>query len=85
MDTKSDSDVAKSGDRGWFTVAEVAAEYGYTTRASAMTAVRAGNFPVPTYRLGKRVVVDAEVHRLFFRQKREEALAAMAKRVRPHG
>lgn len=72
-------------DRNWFHLHEVATEYGYSSLASAQAAVRGGTFPVPTYKLGRRIVVDVDVHAAFFRRKRQEGLQELVRREATHG
>ncbi len=50
------------------------------TVKSAHNCLLLATFPVPTYKLGKRRVVDKVVLTEFFRVKREEGLACLAKR-----
>ncbi|AEY69579.1 excisionase [Burkholderia phage vB_BceS_AH2] len=47
------------------------------TLESARNAVAAGRFPVPTYKLGKLIVIDRAVHEEFFASKRRAGLLAL--------
>lgn len=61
-------------DRPWRTVAEIYEQLGYRSLKAAQNAVSAGNFPVPTYLLAGKRVVDVEVVNAFFASHREDGL-----------
>jgi len=63
-------------DVPWLPLKEVCHQYGMTIGA-AYNAIKAGRFPVPTFKVGKFYAIDKEVHAEFFRQKREAGLAAL--------
>lgn len=60
-------------DRPWLTLAEAAPRFGLSVGA-ARNKVADESFPVPTYKLGGRRVVDKAVIEEFFRLRREEGL-----------
>lgn len=60
----------------WVALKDVHHEYGMTLE-SARNAIAAGRFPVPTYKLGKLIVIDRVVHEEFFASKREAGLLAL--------
>jgi hypothetical protein len=66
-------------DLPWMPLAECARQLGMTVK-SAHNCLLLATFPVPTYKLGKRRVVDKGVMAEFFRLKREQGLAYLAKR-----
>ncbi len=66
-------------DLPWMTLEECARQLGMTVK-SAHNCLLMETFPVPTYKLGKRRVVDKGVMAEFFRLKREQGLADLAKR-----
>ena len=61
----------------WVAVMVVYRQYGYKSASAARNAVAAGRFPVPTYKLGKLIVIDRLVHEGFFSKHRESGLLAM--------
>jgi hypothetical protein len=65
-----------SEDLTWVALKDVHKQYGMTLGA-ARNAIAAGRFPVETYKLGKLIVIDKEVHARFFREKRESGLRAL--------
>lgn len=60
----------------WHALKDVCQHYGMTYE-SALNAVKANRFPVPTYKLGRKVVVDKVVHETFFKNQREAGLCAL--------
>lgn len=60
----------------WVAVEDVCHMYGLTF-ASAKNKILAGTFDVPTYKVGKKLVIDREVHETYFRLMRERGLAAL--------
>lgn len=63
-------------EKPWIELSEICEQYGITFRAAKFK-VDNGSFPVPTYRVGKKIVVDREVHKRFFELKREAGLLAL--------
>lgn len=61
----------------WVEVREVCHLYGVTFE-TAKNKIAAGTFDVPTYRVGKKLVIDREVHVTYFRLLREAGLRALA-------
>lgn len=60
----------------WYPVDDVCEQYGLTF-PSAKHAIAEGRFPVPTYKVGRRLVVDKVVHREYFNAKRAAGLLAL--------
>ncbi len=52
--------------------------FGYKPN-SAKNKIAEGSFPVKTYKLGRRIVVDRAVVDAWFDARRQEGLAALAK------
>lgn len=63
-------------DIPWVAVEDVCGLYGVTYE-TAKNKIGAGTFPVQTYKVGKRHVIDRMVHDEYFRQQRERGLAAL--------
>jgi len=61
----------------WVALKDVHQHYGFSSLGAARNAVAAGRFPVPTYKMGRLIVIDKVVHDEFFRRKREAALRAL--------
>lgn len=51
--------------------------FGYASLNSMYHSIARGNFPVSTYKVGRRIVADKEVVREFFATRREEGLAKL--------
>lgn len=66
-----------SDDRAWHYLKDVYQQYGYGSASAAYNAVAAGNFPVPTYKLSRYIVIDKAVHIEFFERHRREGLAIL--------
>jgi hypothetical protein len=66
-------------DLPWIPLAECARQLGMTVK-SAHNCLLMETLPVPTYKIGKRRVVDKGVMAEFFRLKREQGLETLAKR-----
>jgi predicted DNA-binding transcriptional regulator AlpA len=66
-------------ERPWLGLKEVAELFGMTL-GSARNAIAEQRFPVPTYKLGKRVVADRAVVEQFFASRRAEGLKAITRR-----
>lgn len=62
-----------TGDELFFTLPELIELFQYKTVGAARVAIHKGTFPVPTYRLGRRVVADAVVVKQYFAEKRHLA------------
>lgn len=60
----------------WVAVEEVCSMFGITY-PTAKNKIAMGTFPVPTYKVGKRHVIDRVVHEEFFKQQRERGLALL--------
>lgn len=67
-------------ERPWLGLKEVADLFGMTL-GSARNAIAEQRFPVPTYKLGKRVVADRAVVEAFFATRRAEGLKAITRRA----
>lgn len=60
----------------WVAVEDVCLMYGLTY-ASAKNKIGNGTFPVKTYKVGKKHVIDRAVHEEYFRRQREAGLRAL--------
>jgi predicted site-specific integrase-resolvase len=60
----------------WVDVKNVCHLYG-VSYGTAKNQIAAGSFPVRTYKVGKKHVIDRVVHEAYFRLKRDEGLAAL--------
>lgn len=60
----------------WVAVEDVCHMYG-VTYATSKNQISAGTFPVPTYKVGKKHVIDRTVHESYFAHMREVGLAAL--------
>lgn len=67
-------------ERPWLGLKELAELFGMTL-GSARNAIAEQRFPVPTYKLGKRVVADRAVVEAFFASRRAEGLKAVTRRA----
>lgn len=63
-------------ERPWVYVKDVCDWFGVTYE-TAKNQIYAEVFPVPTYKVGNRSVIDREVLRLYFERKRDEGLASL--------
>jgi predicted DNA-binding transcriptional regulator AlpA len=66
-------------ERPWIALKELADLFGMTL-GSARNAIAEQRFPVPTYKLGKRVVADRHVVDAFFATRRAEGMKAVTRR-----
>jgi predicted DNA-binding transcriptional regulator AlpA len=66
-------------ERPWLGLKEVAELFGMTL-GSARNAIAEQRFPVPTYKLGKRVVADRAVVEQFFASRRADGLKQITRR-----
>jgi hypothetical protein len=66
-------------DRPWRSIAEIYHQFGYKSVKAAQNAVSAGRFPVDSYVLAGRRVVDAQVVDAFFTAHREKGLKQLTK------
>lgn len=66
-------------DRPWIALKELADLFGMTL-GSARNAIAEQRFPIPTYKLGKRVVADRAVVEHFFSSRRQEGLKVVTRR-----
>ena len=64
-------------DRPWRTIAEIYPLLGYKSLKAAQNAVSAGRFPVKTYVLSGKRVVDLVVVETFFADHREAGLTEL--------
>lgn len=60
----------------WVAVKDVCRMYGLAY-PSAKNSINAGTFPVPTYKVGKTIVIDRAVHETYFRHMREVCLSKL--------
>ncbi len=61
-------------DPPWFSIDQVYPVLGYRNRRAAVRAIRIGTFPLPTYLIGRKRVVDREVSLVFFKRHRMQGL-----------
>lgn len=66
-------------ERPWIALKELADLFGVTL-GSARNAIAEQRFPVPTYKLGKRVVADRAVVEQFFAARRADGLKQITRR-----
>lgn len=64
-------------DSPWIAVEEVCESHYGVNYATAKNKIAAGTFPVLTYKMGKRHVIDRAVHEEYFRLQREAGLLAL--------
>ncbi len=67
-------------ERPWIALKELADLFGMTL-GSARNAIAEQRFPIPTYKLGKRVVADRTVVEHFFATRRQEGLKVVTRRA----
>lgn len=60
----------------WLDVRDVCRLYG-VSYGTAKNQIAAGTFPVRTYKVGKKHVIDRAVHDAYFQMHRAEGLAAL--------
>ena len=61
----------------WYEIDQVWQILGFKNRRAAIRSIRVGTFPLSTYELAGRTVVDRVVLNAFFRKKREEGLVPL--------
>ena len=66
-------------DTPWMDLKEAARMFGMTVKG-VRSAIQAERFPVPTYRLGRRLVVDRQVVERFFAERQAEGFRALQER-----
>ena len=64
-------------DRTWVPLDECYAQFGYKSNRSALNAISADRFPVPTFKMGRRRAVDKAVIAKHFADIRQQQLAQM--------
>lgn len=62
----------------WIAVEDVCSSHYGVSYATAKNKIALRTFPVPTYKVGNKHVIDREVHEKFFMEKRQEGLAALS-------
>jgi hypothetical protein len=62
----------------WISVTDAAPQFGMTPGA-IMNLISSNKFPVPTYKLGKKRVIDLAVLRTFFEAKKADGLSRLAR------
>lgn len=67
-------------ERPWIGLKELAELFGLTL-GSIRNAIAEQRFPVPTYKLGKRVVADKHVVEQFFASRRADGLTQITRRA----
>jgi len=66
----------------YFKLDEIWEVFGYSSKSSAAAAIHHGDFPVPTYRMGRFRVADREVVRAYFRKHRSEGAKKLREMLR---
>lgn len=66
-----------SGTSPWIAIEDVCESHYGVSYATAKNKIAYGTFPVPTYKMGKRHVVDRAVHDEYFRRQREAGFRAL--------
>lgn len=61
----------------WIPVEEVCESHYGVSYATAKNKIAYGTFEVPTYKMGKKHVIDRAVHEAYFRRQREAGLLAL--------
>ena len=67
-------------ERPWMSIKELADLFGLTL-GSLRNAIAEDRFPIPTYKLGKRVVADKHVVEQFFASRRADGLKQITRRA----
>jgi hypothetical protein len=62
----------------WLDLKDVCGDFGVTYE-TAKNKVLYDRFPVPTYKVGKRTVIDKEVYNAYFNEKRQSGLSRLRK------
>lgn len=65
-----------ANDVPWVALKDVCKMYGVGFATAKIQASK-GVFPVETYKVGKIVVIDKEVHKAYFLNKRQQGLQAL--------
>jgi hypothetical protein len=73
---------APDPEPSWYTLKQLAPLMGMST-GSIKNAIARGNFPIPTYFLGRHRVVDKQVLEAFFSAQRDEGLRRMLANPKP--
>lgn len=66
----------------WVEVREICHQFGVSF-ATAKNQIYVGKFPVPVYKVGKKIVVDREVLALYWERKRQEQLEFFSSTSQP--
>lgn len=61
-------------ERVWLDIKDVCSDFGLSY-STAKNRIYFGTFPVPTYKVGKKIVVDRAVLDAYWQRKRDEQLA----------
>lgn len=67
-------------DKPWVALRDVCGLYG-VSYPTAKNKIAQGTFDVPTYKVGKTIVIDRIVHETYFTNLRQAGLAAMRSTV----
>jgi hypothetical protein len=73
--------MSDSGELDWVALKDVHQQYGFKSMGAARNAVAGKRFPVETYKLGNKIVIDREVHKEFFSSRREAGLRALRNNI----
>lgn len=69
--------MAETDNETWIDIKDACVKLGMTYE-TAKNKIAADDFPVPTYKLGRRRVVDKDVLAAFFSDRRKEGLEKLA-------
>lgn len=67
---------AAMNDQSWIDVRDVAAQFGMTA-PSIKNAILEKRFPVPTYKLGKRHVIDKDVLAYYWAERKADGMKGL--------
>jgi hypothetical protein len=70
---------SKETENEWISLSDAAPMFGMTFE-TLKNLVSQDKFPVPTYRIGRRRVIDREVLRAFFAEQRAEGMRRLQSR-----
>lgn len=70
---------ATMNEQSWIDVREVAAQFGMTA-PSIKNAILEKRFPVPTYKLGKRHVIDKDVLAFYWAERKADGMKGLKER-----
>ncbi len=74
--------ITAAAEQSWIDVREIAAQFGMTA-ASIKNSILERRFPVPSYKLGKRHVIDREVLAAYWAERKAEGMQGLKERPAP--